>query len=125
MTLASYPLDRRLFWSLWIWLRKFVLSVFVRRYLCDSPRAMLFPIPGGWKEEPWTYVCLFVGLVYVLMSSICLVWKSVPLYMVMKLISVAEHSLVNFMVGWSLLQLWTKFSKLVRSPSHIKNMSSM
>ena len=86
---------------------KFVL--FVRRYLYHSPRAMLFPTPGGWKEEPWTYVCLFVGLVYVLKSSICLVWKSVPLYMVMsrKLISVAEHSLVNFMVGWSLLQLFS------------------
>ena len=55
------------------------------------------------------YVCLFVGLVYVLMCSICLVRKSVPLCMVMsrKLISVAEHSLVNFMVRWSLLQLFS------------------
>ena len=47
MTVCLYPLDRRAFWTLSICLRKLVLSVLVRRDLYDSPRAMLFSIPGG------------------------------------------------------------------------------
>ena len=72
-------------------------------------------------------ISMFVGLVYVLMSSVCLFWKFVPLYMVMsrKLISVAECSLVNSMVGCSLLQFWIKVSKSVCSPCHTTKMSSM
>ena len=73
MIFSSYPLDRRAFWTLWICWRKFTLSVFVLRALYDSPSAILFPTPPGWNDDAWTYACVLVGFVYVLMSSVCLV----------------------------------------------------
>ena len=48
--------------------------MFVLRALYDSPSAILFPTPPGWNDDAWTYACVLVGFVYVLMSSVCMVF---------------------------------------------------
>ena len=90
---------------------------------------MLFLVPLGWNEEPWTYVCLFVGFVYVFVSSVCLFLKSVPLYMVTskKWISVGEHSPVSELHGGvdCVASLYWNVWNSVWSPDHKIRMSSM
>ena len=59
----------------------------------------------GMKIHGHRLVCLLV-----LMSRVCLVWKFVPLYIVVskKWTSSEEQSPVNFIVGWASLHLCRK-----------------
>ena len=73
-------------------------------------RCSWLPQMDGMKIHGHRLVCLFVGLVYVLMSRVGLVWKFVPLYIAVskKWTSSEEQLPVNFIVGWASLHLCRK-----------------
>lgn len=109
MIVCFYPLCRSDTWSFFTWWLMLPSSELVQRYLCALPKTMVIPTPLGWKKDPWTYVCLFVGLMCALMSSlVCKVYAFV--YSGLKWTSVVEHSPVNFIVFWPSFHLFRKFS---------------
>ena len=99
----------------------------VRKYLLVVPLVMAFTIVGGWYEVACVYSCLFVGFMWVRISSIRSFWNLLPLYKVMSknVNSVSLNSYVNFMVSCTLFRLPIYVLKSALDPVQMTNMSSM
>ena len=82
-------------------------SELVRKYLLVVPLVMAFTIVGGRYEVACVYSCLFVGFIWVRISSIRSFWNLLPLYKVMSknVSSVSLNLYVNFMVSCTLFRL--------------------
>ena len=86
-----------------------------------SPVAMAFLQGSGWYDDLWTYSCLLVFFMCVLMSRMPVSVKVGPLYTVIsrKVSSLSSHSWVNLMVGWVELILSMKVCRSSLEPVQI------